>query len=108
MSLVKGLFNPQKGHEPHVDNACLKGTKTGAEESKTIVPIREDVGWDLNLLAMREAIPEGKVGGLVDRVMRQTVSRVSLQPLVNATKTDGTIDRMFKPTLSNSLVRVFH
>lgn len=64
MSRVKGLFDPQKGH---VDNSHLKGTKPGAEESKTIVPIREDVGWDLYLLVMREAIPEGKVGGLVDR-----------------------------------------
>lgn len=114
MSRVKGLFDPQKGHEPHVDNACLKGTKPGAEESKTIVPIREDVGWDLYLLVMREAIPEGKAGGLVDR-NGKTNGLQGLLAAFGKCNQNGTINRMFitlkrktEPTLSNSQVRFFH
>lgn len=43
----KVLFDPLRGCEPHVENHCLKGTKKGAEEPKTTVPVSEDACWDL-------------------------------------------------------------
>lgn len=114
MTRVKSLFNPQRGREPHVDKLCLKGTKTGAEGSKTIIPIREDVCWDLYLLVMREAIPEGKVDGLTDSC-DETNGLQGLLAAFGKCNQNGTINRMFitlkrktEPTLSNSLARYFH